>query len=191
MGGLYAAGYFLFTLFFGLVTFVLWMRLALRYFHVSTLNAISQLVYTFTEPVVAPVRQLLSHLNHRQGRYDWPCLIVLAVVEILKFTLIAAIFFRGKFPWLLWLSYPIADMLVQGLSLLMYAIFIRVILSWVNPTWRHPLADLLIIVSQPTLSVIRRYVPDVAGLDFSPLIALIAIKAVTVFITASMPFHLI
>lgn len=190
MSGVYAAGYFLFSLFFGIVTFVLWIRLALRYFHVSTLNPISQVVYQCTETVVGPVRQWLSQVN-RQGRYDWPCFIVLVVVEILKFVLIAGLFLRGKFPWFLLIAYPLADMLVQALSMLMYAILIRVVISWVNPTWRHPLGDLLIIITEPTLSWIRRYVPDIAGLDFSPFIALIAIKAVTVFISASMPFHLI
>ncbi len=190
MSGVYAAGYFLFSLFFSVVTFVLWIRLALRYFHVSTLNPISQVVYQCTEPFIAPIRQCLSQISH-QGRYDWPCLVVLIVVEVIKFALIAGLFLNGKFPWFLLIAYPIADLLVQGLSMLMYAILIRVIISWVNPTWRHPLGDLLIVVTEPTLTWIRRYTPDIAGLDFSPFIALIAIKALTLFISASMPFHLI
>ena len=191
MGGVYAAGYFLFSLCFGVITFILWIRLALRFFHISTLNHVSQVVYQCTEPVVAPVRQLLSRLNLRQGRYDWACLSVLVVVEVLKFILIAGLFFRGKFPWFLLVSYPIADMIIQSANILMYAILIRVIVSWFNPTWRHPMGDLLIIITEPTLSWIRRYIPDIAGLDFSPFIAFIVIKAVTVFISASMPFHLI
>ncbi len=191
MDGLFAAFYFLFSLCFSAATFILWVRFALRYFHVSTLNPMSQWVYQLTEPVVKLVRRLISQLNSSQGRYDWPCLILLFVIEVLKFILVAVLFFRGNFPWLLIAVYPLADMLVQALDILLYAILIRVIISWVNPSWRHPLADLLIIVTEPTLHFARRYIPDIAGIDFSPFVVLIVIKAVNIFISATIPFHLI
>lgn len=191
MDGLFAAFYFLFSLCFGAATFVLWVRFALRYFHVSTLNPMSQWVYQLTEPVIKPIRHLTNQLNKNQGRYDWPCLVLLLVIEILKFVLVAGLFFRGHFPWFLIVVYPLADMLIQALNMLLYAILIRVIISWVNPSWRHPFADLLIIVTEPTLHFARRYIPDIAGIDFSPFVILIVIKAVTIFISATIPFHLI
>src|SRR3990167_7203606 len=156
MDGVYAAGYFLFSLAFGLVTFVLWVRLALRYFHVSSVNSVSRSIYQFTEPAIRPIKQLLDQPHLRQGRYDWPCLALLLGVEVLKFILIGGLFFKGKFPWFLVLVYRWVDMIMQGLSILMYAVLIRALLSWFNPTWRHPFNDILIVVTEPVLSITRR-----------------------------------
>ncbi|MDP3560704.1 MAG: YggT family protein [Legionellaceae bacterium] len=191
MNGILAAGYFLFSLMFSLVTFVLWVRIALRYFRVSSLNPVSQVVYRLTDSVVLPVAKALRIPNTRQNRYDWPCFIVLVATEIIKFLLVGWLFFTGIFPWFLLILYPIADMIVQPLGLLFYAVLIRAIMSWVNPTWRNPFSDLLIVVTEPMLSIIRRYLPFVAGIDFSPFVLLIVIKVITLFISASMPFHLV
>lgn len=191
MNGFYAMIYFLFSLCFSVVTFVLWMRIALRYFYVSTLNPLGQWVYQVTEPILAPIRQSINVRALTQGRYDWICLGLLFAVEMVKFLIIATLFFRGRFPWILIAIYPLFDMLIQALDIFLYAILIRVVVSWVNPTWRHPFADLLIIVTEPALSWVRKYMPDIAGIDFSPFVLLIVIKAVTIFISATMPFHLL
>ena len=57
------------------------------------------------------------------------------------------------------------------------AIFLRVIQSWI-PTLRIPwgIGEFAWSVSEPILGPIRRALPQAAGIDFSPFIALIAIQ---------------
>lgn len=57
------------------------------------------------------------------------------------------------------------------------AIFLRVIQSWI-PTMRIPwgIGEFAWSVSEPILGPIRRALPQAAGIDFSPFIALIAIQ---------------
>lgn len=57
------------------------------------------------------------------------------------------------------------------------AIFLRVIQSWI-PTMRVPwgIGEFAWNVSEPILGPIRRALPQAAGIDFSPFIALIAIQ---------------
>ena len=57
------------------------------------------------------------------------------------------------------------------------AIFLRVIQSWI-PTMRVPwgIGEFAWSVSEPILGPIRRALPQAAGIDFSPFIALIAIQ---------------
>ncbi len=191
MNGLIAAGFFLFSLVFSTLSFVLWVRIALRYFHVSALHSISQLIYRFTEPLISPVSRILHVSNIRTKRYDWPCVAVLVMIEIIKFLLINFLFFKNMFSikWLI--LYPLADLIIQPLNFLFYAILFRVIMSWVNPLWQNPIHELLIVITEPVLRHARRYIPQVTGLDLSPVVVLIVIKVISLFISASLPFYLL
>lgn len=64
-------------------------------------------------------------------------------------------------------------------QLLTIGIFVRVLLSWV-PTLRLPLGlnEFVWSITEPILGPIRRALPFMGGIDFSPLIALIAIQVV-------------
>jgi len=57
------------------------------------------------------------------------------------------------------------------------AIFLRVIQSWI-PTLRIPwgIGEFAWSVSEPILGPIRRVLPQAAGLDLSPFVALIALQ---------------
>jgi YggT family protein len=58
------------------------------------------------------------------------------------------------------------------------AIFVRVILSWVQVQLPLGLADFLFSVTEPVLGPIRRALPGMGGIDFSPFIAVILIQVV-------------
>ena len=68
------------------------------------------------------------------------------------------------------------------------AIFVRVILSWI-PNARLPLGlgDFVFGVSEPILSPIRRAMPFMGGIDFSPFIALLAIQLIASLILRLLP----
>ena len=191
MSGLIAVGYFLFALFFSFLAFVLWTRIALRYFRVSALHPISQTINALTNPVIMPLAHMFPATKTRRSRYDWACFSVLVVVELLKFIAIGSLFLGAMLPWSFLPLYTLADLIVQPCNLLFYAIAIRVLMSWVNPRWQHPIADLLRLATEPALNLGRRIIPDISGFDFSPYIILIILKVITLFISASLPLHLI
>jgi YggT family protein len=68
------------------------------------------------------------------------------------------------------------------------AIFVRVLLSWI-PNARLPfgLGDFVFGVTEPILSPIRRAMPFLGGIDFSPFIALVLIQLVSSLILRLMP----
>ena len=192
MSGLIAVGYFLFALFFSLLSFVLWTRIALRYFRVSSLHPVSQTINKVTNPIINPLNHMfgITHIS-RLSRYDWACFCVLVAVELLKFLAIGALFLGAMLPWSFVPLYTLADLIVEPLNLLFYAIVIRVIMSFINPRWHHPIADLLRLVTEPVLRLARQLIPDIAGLDFSPYVTMIILKMIALFISASLPLHLI
>ena len=67
------------------------------------------------------------------------------------------------------------NVLFLGLTL---AIFGRVILSWVPTRLPWGLNDFIFSVTEPILGPIRRALPMAAGMDFSPLIALVLLQLV-------------
>ncbi len=68
------------------------------------------------------------------------------------------------------------------------AIFVRVILSWI-PNARLPfgLGEFVFAVSEPILGPIRRAMPFFGGVDFSPLVALLAIQIVSSVLLRVLP----
>ena len=187
MSGLVTVGYFLFALFFSVTTFFLWMRIALRYFRVSALHPMSHMVGTFTNPIIKPIEGLFKSSKTRASRYDWASFTMLVLLELIKFTLLN-LFMFGTFSFLPLLGlHVLAELIVQPCNLLFYAILIRVVISWVNPNWRNPLADLLTLFTEPTLTLTRGVIPVFSGIDFSPFIVMVALKIITLFIGASLP----
>ncbi len=70
----------------------------------------------------------------------------------------------------------LATILDLGLTLYMWVIIARALLSWVNPDPYNPIVRFLYNVTEPVLGYIRRKLPLVyGGLDLSPLLVLFAI----------------
>lgn len=63
-------------------------------------------------------------------------------------------------------------------QLLYWAILIRVLLSWFVQDHSHPLVRILDDITEPILAPIRRALPRGGMIDFSPIVALIAIQLV-------------
>lgn len=56
------------------------------------------------------------------------------------------------------------------------AIFIRAILSWFQMDPRSPLIQALNSITEPIIEPIRRIMPRIAMMDFSPLVAILLIQ---------------
>jgi YggT family protein len=59
-------------------------------------------------------------------------------------------------------------------DLLVTLIFIRVVLSWMVRD-RSPLMDFMVRCTEPILGPIRRLLPIMGGMDFSPIVAWISL----------------
>lgn len=81
----------------------------------------------------------------------------------------------------------VAEVINIVLTLFMYVIIARAILSWVSPDPYNPIVQMIYKVTEPVLSPIRRLVPMwKAGLDLSPMIAILIIFFLKRFLVASL-----
>jgi YggT family protein len=81
----------------------------------------------------------------------------------------------------------IATILNYGLTIYMYIIIARAIISWVNPDPYNPIVRFLNSVTEPVLFRIRRRLPlFFGGMDFSPIIVILAIIFIQTFVVQSL-----
>jgi YggT family protein len=80
-----------------------------------------------------------------------------------------------------------AQVLNIGLTLYMWIIIGRAIISWVNPDPYNPIVRFLTSVTEPVLYPIRRRLPiSLGGIDFSPIIVILAIIFIQSFLVQSL-----
>ena len=73
------------------------------------------------------------------------------------------------------------------LTLYMWVIIARAVLSWVMPDLRNPVVGLLHQLTEPVLWRIRRYLPlQGVGIDVSPVIVILAIIFLRRFVVATL-----
>ncbi|CEG57593.1 YggT family protein [Legionella fallonii] len=191
MSGFTAVGFFLVSVLFSLLIFSLWIRISLRYLRISPLTPFGQLIHTVTDPLVKPVL-LVSKQKYKAGqKYDWIAFATLVFIEIIKIICLSLLAFHAIMPIPFLLIYLLADLIIQPCNILFFAILIRVIMSYVNPHWQHPISDYLRVLTEPLLILGRRIIPDISGFDFSPIIIMIILKVITLFISASLPWKIL
>jgi len=76
----------------------------------------------------------------------------------------------------------IADIL---LTIYMYIVIGRAVISWVNPDPYNPIVNFLYRATEPILSRVRRMIPHLGGMDLSPLIVILAIYFLKEFVMRS------
>jgi len=75
----------------------------------------------------------------------------------------------------------IAKILDIVLTLYLYIIIARAILSWVNPDPYNPIVNFLYRATEPVLNRVRRVLPDMGGIDLSPMLIMLGIFFVQKF----------
>ena len=80
----------------------------------------------------------------------------------------------------------LVDIVNVVLTLLMYVIIARVVLSWIirpNPYAQpNPIVQFLNAVTDPLLRPIRRFVPRLGPLDISPMVAILILMFIRIFL---------
>ena len=77
--------------------------------------------------------------------------------------------------------------LVQLLDLYSLVVLGTVVVSWLQLPPSNPIVTLLGTMTEPLLAPIRRILPDMSGLDFSPLVLLFGLRLLRgVLLTATL-----
>ncbi len=180
MSGLNDALLFIINTVFSLYLFILVVRVLLAFAGANYFDPVTQFVARCTNFVVRPLRRIIP--NYRGIEISTLLLIIL--IELVKFTLILSLASSGTFSLIGLLLIAFADTLKLFLQTLFYAIILQAILSWVQP--HSPLNLILYRINAPLMRPIQRLVPTIGGIDISPIPAMMLLQLLIILIVNPM-----
>lgn len=153
------------------------LRLLLQWVRADFYNPMCQFLVKVTNPALAPLRRVIPSI----GRLDTASLVLMLALEAAGILLITTIGGSKMAPGGI-LTYAVIKLIMMLLITYTILIIVSVILSWVGPRARHPIVPLIFQLAEPVLRPFRKVIPPIAGIDLSPLFALIAIRFIVLLL---------
>jgi len=153
---------------------VLLLRFWLPWLRADFRNPLAQGILKLTSPVIIPVRRLVPSF----GRLDTATVLVAFVLQCLALLLILLILGASANFSTIAVS-ALVKLVLLSINLFMFAIFIRIILSWIAPGQYNPAIAIITTLTEPLLGPVRRIIPPLGGFDISPVFVIIALGALT------------
>lgn len=174
------AGTFLLDVIFGLYIGAVMLRLFLQWSRADFYNPLSQAIVKLTNPVLRPLRRYIPAI----GGIDTASLVLILALQVLNLwlSLTVAGAAGAGFGGILVLA--LAELLAKALYIVMFAIFVQVIASWVAPGAYNPALSLVDSITFPLLKPLRSLLPPLGGLDLTPMVALIALQLAHMLLVA-------
>lgn len=148
----------------GLYAFVVMLRFLLQLTKADFYNPLSQFVVKVTSPVLRPLRQYIPGFRGM----DISSLVLAWLVQTLVLFLVGVLAGLGlaALGAVLWSLPALVELTID---VFLYAVIIRVILSWISPDPRNPMVHLLYTLTDPVMAPVQRRLPPIGGLDLSPI----------------------
>jgi YggT family protein len=152
--------------FLGFLSYAFVILAIFRLFKINYFNPIVKIFTTYLEPVPRSVLFFLSPLM--------AALVLALVLKFISFYLASSS--GNEALTLFYLS--IIDVLKFGFLILFYSLMGSVILSWVAPGNNHPLLQIVEEIGSNIMGPIRKFMPPMGGLDFTPIIGLLVLNKI-------------
>lgn len=171
------AGFFALQFITDIIVFFFVLRVALR---LSMANSHSPFVYAIariTNPVCSPIARFLPH----SAKWDFAALVWAFVIQATYYGLMAMMLDKSYAPFGLAIL-TFSDVLRAFFNLWFLTIIAEAILSFIRPVQTDRNLSFISDLNRPILTPIRRFMPNMGGLDLSPILALFIIKLSEIFI---------
>jgi YggT family protein len=164
-----------------LALFVVLARLLLQWARADFRNPVAQAIVRLTNPLILPLRRILPPI----GTVDTASVVAVVLVAIIKVGILLALRGYGSPGVELWVQSVAVELVQSLLRTYFYAILLYALLSLIAPGGYSPLQSVLASVCEPVLRPFRRLIPPIAGIDLSPLWAVIAIQAILLLLPSA------
>lgn len=177
---------FLINIAFSLLGIALIVRAWIYAIRLHPFNPYVQSILRLTDWMIHPLRKIIPPGN----RADWASIIGAWVVAFL-YLLASWVVYTGQIPAPQMLLPALVAAIFTGLkwalNVVLWATLIQAILSWVNPM--APVMPVLQTLTAPLLDPLRRIMPNLGGIDLSPL-ALLLLAQVGIMVLQQISFSL-
>ena len=172
MIGLNTAAVYVLQTIGSLYLLIVLMRFVLQLVRANFYNPLCQFIVKATQPLLKPLRRVIPSLFG----LDMSSLVLAILVQLalMALTLLLTYGTTGNFVQLL--IWAIIGVTALFLKIFFFALIISVILSWVSPGSHNPGAELVNQICEPALAPFRKLLPNLGGLDISPILAFMVLK---------------
>mgnify|MGYP006168647691 FL=1 len=179
MSGLIEALIYIIQTLGSLYLLIVLLRFILQLVRADFYNPLSQFIVKATQPLVTPLRRVIPGF----AGLDLASLVLAILVQLLLMivTLTLMGYNVGGFILQL-LVWSVIGVTSLFLKVFFFALIISVILSWVAPGSYNPGAQLVNQICEPLLAPFRKLLPNLGGLDISPIFAFITINLIDRFV---------
>ncbi|WP_313609825.1 YggT family protein [Atlantibacter hermannii] len=144
-----------------LYTMVMLLRIWMQWARCDFYNPLAQFVVKATQPIVGPLRRIFPSM----GPIDTASLVMAFVLSLIKSMVL---FMVITFQPIIWIAALL--ILIKTIGLLVFwVLLVMALMSWVS-RGRSPVEYVLMQLTEPLLSPIRRMLPAMGGIDFSPMV---------------------
>lgn len=162
----------------GAYVVILLLRFLMQKLGASWNNQFSQFVIKITEKPLIPFRKIIPGVKG----FDLSILVFAFLLQFVGTGIIWLIALGAVPHFFGVLLLTLSSILSKFIHIYIYAIFINVIASWIVPLQMSPLMHLVSLLVDPLLSFVRRYIPLIAGIDLSPIPALLGLTFLNLLI---------
>lgn len=156
---------------FSLYILAVMLRFLLQWSRADFYNPYSQFLVKITHPVLKFLRRYIPPA----GKIDTSSIVLaLGLQMVADFAILYLKGFTIGIGALALLS--LGNLIGLLINIFIYAVFARAILSWINPGSFDSVASVLHSLTEPVLDMCRRFLPDMGGIDLSPLAALMLLQ---------------
>ena len=179
MNGLTTAAVYVLQTLGSLYLLLVLLRFILQLVRADFYNPLSQFAVKATKPLLNPLRKVIPGF----GGLDLASLVLAILIQLLLMVLTLLLLgygIGGVLPLLL--VWSVIGVTALFLKVFFFALIASVILSWVAPGSYNPAAQLINQICEPVLMPFRRLLPNLGGLDISPIFAFIALQLIDMLV---------
>jgi YggT family protein len=173
-----AALVFLFNTLLSLCLLAVLLRLILQWVRADFRNPLARSLVQITNPLLVPLRRVLPAV----GRIDTASVLLIVLIVLLRVAIPWLLSGLGLPAWPLWLRLAGYELLQTVLWTYFLAIVFYSLMSMLTPDGYNPAQALLSSMCEPLLRPVRRLIPPLGGIDFSPLWVCILIQALLILL---------
>ncbi|MFA6053120.1 MAG: YggT family protein [Methylobacter sp.] len=156
---------------FSLYILAVLLRFLLQWCGANFYNPISQFLVKVTHPPLRILRRFVPPI----GKIDTSSLILVLSLQMLAdFSILMLKGVTISIGSLTILS--LTQLISLLINIFIYSVFARAILSWLNPGAFSSASSILDSLTEPLLGICRKFIPDLGGIDLSPLAALMILQ---------------
>lgn len=162
---------FLIDTVFSLYILAIILRFLFQWTRVDFYNPISQFLVKVTHPPLKVLRRFIPSI----GKIDTASLVLaLSLQMVVDFSILMLKGAMVNPAALLIVSFT--QLLGLSINVFVFAVFGRAILSWFDSGNYNPASSILQTLTEPLLGLCRKIIPDLGGIDLSPLVALVFLQ---------------